>query len=339
VIAVAEENARGSGVAERIRFIQARATDIELPEPVHVVVSDMAGALPLFEEHLPSIMHARDRLLAPGGILIPQRDRLYCALVSSATIRESIVEPWRSVPGVNLARAEMMALHAPHAWRVTPSDLAGEPRVWAELDYAAIRSPNVSGSVEWSFAAPTEIHALALWFESTLHGDIAFGSGPTSHESVHATMLLPLLQPLTADGAFRVQLEATLASGRYVVTWQAGHGPRQSTFQSEPRSAASLTARESVPARDAPRAANVRVSERVLARRVADELLLLDLASGTYHVLNETGARVWDLLAEGQTLETVAMNIARDYDVDPQCAAADVNAVVANLLEAKLIEP
>src|SRR5688500_16584243 len=55
-IAVAEEHARENGFADRIRFMRARATEIELPEQVDVIVSDLASALPLFEENLPSII-------------------------------------------------------------------------------------------------------------------------------------------------------------------------------------------------------------------------------------------------------------------------------------------
>ena len=68
-ISVAEEHARANGFADRIRFIRARAADLELPEQVDVIVSDLASALPLFEESLPSIISARDRFLRAGGAL------------------------------------------------------------------------------------------------------------------------------------------------------------------------------------------------------------------------------------------------------------------------------
>jgi type I protein arginine methyltransferase len=339
VIAVAEEIARANGVADRITFLQMRAAEAELPEQVDVIVSDLASALPLFEEHLPTIAAARDRFLKPGGVLIPQRARLFCAPVSSAALYASIVDAWEAVPDVDLGPARAMALQTPHARIVKPEDLAGEPRVWGELDYATLDSPNVSASLEWPITST--VHAIALWFETTTYGDITTSSGPWSPESVHATMLLPLLEPL--DGSvLRLTIDSTLAAGRYVTTWHArtdrSEGARQSTFLSEPRSSASLAAREPVAAPAAPRHAAFRVSERVLARRVAEELLLLDPATGVYHVLNETGAQVWESLQQGNGADAIAAAVAARYEVETSVVAGDVAAVLAELQEANLIE-
>ncbi|HEY0160899.1 MAG TPA: HPr-rel-A system PqqD family peptide chaperone [Thermoanaerobaculia bacterium] len=339
VITLAEELARANGVADRIQFIQAKAGEAELPERADVIVSDLAGALPLFDEHLPSIVALRERFLAPGGVLIPRSARLFCAPVSSESIYAGIVEPWHALPGVDFTAAETMALQTPYPRLVKPEDLAGEPRVWAELDYMTLTSPNIAGSAEWQ--VDRTVHAIALWFENTMHGDVRTGSGPFTAGSVHATLVLPLLEPLR-PGRLRVELESTLAGGRYVTTWHARTdeqaGARQSTFLSEPRSRASLNERIPVTAPGVPESARFRAADRVLARRVAQELLLLDPATGVYHVLNETGALVWESLREGGQVNAIAAEVASRYDVDPALVTGDVAAIVAELREAKLIE-
>lgn len=345
IITVAEEIARTNGVADRIQFIQARAAEIELPENVDVIVSDLSGALPLFEEHLVSVMHVRDRFLARGGVLIPERDRLLCAPISNSELYSRIVEPWISLNGIDLGIAKNMALNAPHARLVEAGDLAAEPRCWAELEYATLTSPNVSASIEWQLDAASIIHGIALWFESTLHGDITMSTGPGFPESVHSTIVLPLLEPLrVGEGeVLRLTLGATLAAGRYVVSWQAGTerqpGARQSTFLSEPRSGASLVARTTAESAvtTIPSDASFRVSNQVLARRVGNDTLLLDLRSGIYHVLNATGAQVWKLLENGGGIGSIAAAIASDCDVDPQRAIEDVTMIVEQLQHAGLI--
>ncbi|HEV7920548.1 MAG TPA: PqqD family peptide modification chaperone [Thermoanaerobaculia bacterium] len=334
VITVAAENASASGVADRITFLQTSAAGLALPEPVDLIVSDLSGALPLFEEHLPSLMRVRDAFLRRGGALIPMRDRLLCAPISSTALYETITAPWRSVPEIDFAPSLTMALHAPHAMNVRPEQLAAEPRCWAELDYATIASANVSASVEWEVDA--EVHGIALWFESTLQDGVTSASGPWSEGSIHATMVLPLFAPLRVHGALRLTIEATLANGRYVITWQANHGARQSTFLSEPRSGASLTDRSaSTPA--AASGETFRVAEHALCRKVGHDALLFDTVAGTYHVLNETGARVWELLVRGEGLDAIAAAVAADYEVDAQRAAEDVAAIVAQLREANLV--
>ncbi|HEU4886611.1 MAG TPA: HPr-rel-A system PqqD family peptide chaperone [Thermoanaerobaculia bacterium] len=341
-IFVAEEIARVNGVSEQMQFIRARAADVELPEQVDVLVSDLAGALPLFEEHIPALIHAREHLLKPDGVMIPRRARLFCAPISSTELHTQIVEPWRSVAGVDLSPAETMAMNTPHALKVEPQHLAGEPLCWAELDYATIDSPNVSGTVEWQMTALQPVHGVALWFESVLHDGITHSSGPWSPGSVHATMVLPLLAPLElpAGEKLRFTIESALAGGRYVVTWQANDGARQSTFLAEPRSNASFGEREEVPAKAIVSGdATFQVAERVLSRRVGDEVLLFHLSSGVYHVLNQTAARVWTLLENGGGVARIIETVASEYDVDPQSAAKDVNTLVARLQEQHLITP
>jgi type I protein arginine methyltransferase len=321
VITVAEQLARANGVADRITFIRGRSTEIELPERVDVIVSDLNNALPLYDEHLPTIVDARARFLKPGGTLIPRSSRLFCAPVSNAALYARIVEPWRSVRDVDLAVAERMVLQGAHAMPVAPEDLAGEPRVWGELDYATLTSPNVTGSAEWTIGKT--VHGIALWFESTMHGEVRLSSGPRSQGSVHATMVLPLLEPL--DGhTLHLNIDSTLAAGRYVTTWHARTdthaGSRQSTFFSEPHSEA------------------FHPSDRVLARRVAQELLLLDTSTGVYHVLNETGAQVWELLQHGANVDSIVGALATQFEIEPARAREDVAAVVAELRQAKLVE-
>jgi ubiquinone/menaquinone biosynthesis C-methylase UbiE len=345
VITVAEEVARANGLASRMHFIQACARELDLPEKVNVIVSDLSGALPLFEEHIPSVAHARERFLIPGGVMIPATDRLLCAPLSNDGLYARIIEPWRSMPDVDFGPAEAMILHTPHALPVQPSDLAAEPRLWATLDYTTIASPNVSGFAEWTVETTTVIHGVALWFESTLYDDIAMSSGPWSAGSVHATVVLPLLAPMrVGEGEqFRVTIEAILTNGQYVVTWRASTsrepGARQTTFLSEPRSAKSLAARGTVlaSARSFLDTDTLRPSDHVVARSVGDEILLLDLATGVYHVLNDTGARIWELLSRGESVTAVAQKMAADYDVGVQQAREDVERIMAQMTESALI--
>lgn len=337
VISVAEEVARVNGMSDRMRFVHARAAGVELPEQVDVVVSDLAGALPLFEEHIPALIHARERLLKPGGVLIPQRARLFCAPVSSTELYARMLEPWRSVAGVDFSPAETMAMHTPHALKVEPHHLAAEPLCWAELDFATIDSPNVSGAMQWQMATSHVVHGVALWFESVLHDGITYSSGPWTQGSIHATMVLPLLEPRAFD-TLRFTIDATLAGARYVTTWQANDSPRQSTFLAEPRSSASFRDRDELPSSVlVPPDATFRVSDRVLSRPVGGELLLLHLSSGVYHALNETGARVWALLENGRGVASIVETVASEYDVDLQSAATDVQTLVARLQDEQLI--
>src|SRR5262245_23219624 len=73
-IELARAIAAANGCADRIRFIQDVSTKVDLPEHADVIVSDLRGVLPLFQQHIPLIIDARSRFLSLSGSLISQRD-------------------------------------------------------------------------------------------------------------------------------------------------------------------------------------------------------------------------------------------------------------------------
>lgn len=348
IIEVAKANARNNGVEDRIRFIRSDVISAELPERVDVVVSDLAGALPLFEQHLPSILHAREHFLAPGGVLIPALDRLFCAPVTSAELYDRIIGHWHSVADVDLTAAESLALNSLHALAVEPQHLLAEPRVWGEIDYLRFTSPDVRGSAGWQIAGDTRIYGFALWFESRFDDRVVIASGPWSPDSVHATMVVPLAKPLDAcaGDALRVNIECIRAAGRYVTTWHASTstrpGTRQSTFFAEQGADVRETLLSVAPdtrTGESVCPARVAIAEDVLSRRFGGEVILLNLRAGTYHLLNETGACVWEGLERGDAIDAIAASLASEYEVTVERAAGDVAAVLGSLVEARLVRP
>src|SRR5215831_6392496 len=70
IIQVAREVAISNQCSEKIEFIQKASTSLELLIQADVIVSDMRGVLPLLGQNIPSVVDARRRFLAPGGVLI-----------------------------------------------------------------------------------------------------------------------------------------------------------------------------------------------------------------------------------------------------------------------------
>eukprot|EP00906_Rhabdomonas_costata_P029185 RCo041207 len=62
-----------NGVQDKVRILQGRMEDVELPEKVDIIVSEWMGFYLLHESMLSSVLVARDRWLKPGGLLLPRR--------------------------------------------------------------------------------------------------------------------------------------------------------------------------------------------------------------------------------------------------------------------------
>ena len=266
-IHVAREIATANGYAERITFHQGLSTDINLPQKVEVIISDMRGSLPLLGNHLPSIIDARNRFLAPGGTLIPLRDHLFAGLVEAPQLYQSITEPWEvNRYGLNMTAARRIVANTflsherRKGWR-----LLAEPACWATLEYATLASPHVSGNLSIPVTQAGTAHGFMVWFDGILADGIGFSNAPDQPELVYGTSFLPLAQPVSVASGDTVSLSlhAQLVEEQYMWSWEthvAGSGEgsplkarfHQSTFDGVPVSLEKLRKRaaDHVPVRN-----------------------------------------------------------------------------------------
>lgn len=82
-----------------------------------------------------------------------------------------------------------------------------------------------------------------------------------------------------------------------------------------------------------------KVSQDVLARKVDEETVMLDLANGTYFGLDPVGTRIWELLSEGKTLAEICDAMTDEYEVSRENIELDVMNLVEELANRGLISP
>lgn len=253
-IGLARAAAKAAGFADRIDFIQGLSTEITLPERADVVVSDLRGILPLFQRHLPAVVDARERLLAPGGVMVGQADTIRLAPVEAPQEHHRLCSPWdEHARGFDLGAARRVSLNSWGRGRFAPGQLLADPRTWAVLDYRTLTEPHAAGTLAWTAARAGQAHGLAAWFDAELAEGIGFTTAPDAPETIYAGAFFPWPQPvdLAAGDEITVDLRARLAGDEYVWAWnsrvrRAGTVTaefRQSTFLAQPFSADALRRR------------------------------------------------------------------------------------------------
>lgn len=253
-IQVARDMAADNGYAERIQCLQKLSTRVTLPEPANVIVSDLRGVLPLFGQHLPAIIDARQRLLAADGILIPQRDTLWAAIVEAPALYRHHLSSWDANRyGFDTRSARRIVLNTWCKARITPEQLLVEPQSWATLDYSTLTGSDVRAEVTWVITRAGIGHGVGVWFDTTLLEGVGFSNAPQDPELIYSNAFFPWDTPVTLAVGDRVclGLQADLVGEDYVWRWQtrvwgkgkAGHVKAdfiQSTFFGQPLSLAQL---------------------------------------------------------------------------------------------------
>ena len=77
--------------------------------------------------------------------------------------------------------------------------------------------------------------------------------------------------------------------------------------------------------------------EKLAARKVGGEMVILSADDSSVYVLNEVGTAIWEA-ADGRTsLQAIADGMCREYDVDPATALRDVEEFVQSLAAAGVV--
>jgi protein arginine N-methyltransferase 1 len=251
------EMARVNGFEDRITVVQGLSTAYDPPTRADVIVSDIRGCLPLFESHIASIVDARNRLLAPGGTLIPARDRLRIALVESVENHAMVAEPWmRNAFGLDLSAGHCFVANSWWKVKLDADSLLSDPAELATLDYDQVTSSDLASATELTIAKAGFAHGFAVWFDSELAPGIGFSNAPGEPPLIYGQTFLPLERPVAVGPGDRVTVEftANLIDGGYVWGWSGGfragdgaasHEFRHSTFLGKVISPQSLRTRAS----------------------------------------------------------------------------------------------
>ena len=220
VIQLAREAAASNGLADKIEFFECFSTEVTLPEKATIIVSDLRGVLPWYQQNLASIIDARNRLLARGGVLIPRRDVLWAALVDAADKYKEIVGPWEQ-PALNLSSAKTAATNTWRKAYLKPEQLFTKPVSWATLDYDELEDLDCKAEISWQVERPGIAHGFNVWFDSELVGDIRFSNHPKEPELIYGSGLFPFPHPveLATDDQIELQLSADLIRDDYVWRW------------------------------------------------------------------------------------------------------------------------
>jgi len=296
IVQVAREVAAANGCADKIEFLEELSTRVTLPARADVILSDLRGVLPLFQHHIPAIVDARRRLLAPSGTMIPQEDTLWAAIVEAPKRYEELVGPWEDNPlGQDLGPARQLAVNNIEKVSVNPGQLLTAHRLWTTVDYASVENQDVRGELEWTVERAGTGHGIVVWFDTDLAEGVGFSNAPGAPETVYGSLFFPWTQPATlAQGqTVCVSLAAKLVENEYVWRWTTCIKPLE-------RSSASL----------------IHFEQSQLAGAVLSTTQLHRIAADYIPQLSEEGLlrrRAFELMDGRASLEEIAHRLTAEF--------------------------
>lgn len=233
---------------DNVECFPCRVEELKLDEPVDVILSVFTGNFLLTEDLLPSLFQARDRFLAPGGTMIPDRARMEVVPVTATDYYQKHIDGWGNysehstkhcLPILDYSPARSFAVNSLYydtLENFKATRLAATAPLM-ELDFTNATNADCDSEIEVKVEQDGICHGWLGWFQMHLVGEwLSTGSDeePTHWQQV----FLPLEHPLEvrAGEVLRFALKRP-ELGEW--TWTTVHREKQqrlSTFLSQPMS-------------------------------------------------------------------------------------------------------
>lgn len=78
-------------------------------------------------------------------------------------------------------------------------------------------------------------------------------------------------------------------------------------------------------------------SEEITYRIIDREAIILNLKTGSYYSLNETGTFIWGLLEKRIDIADIANGLAEEFGIDIKSAIRDTKLLLKDLIAEKMV--
>jgi predicted RNA methylase len=206
-------------LTEQITLVRGTMETIQLPdgiEKVDVIISEWMGYALLYESMLPSVLYARDKFLAPGGILLPSS----CQMAISLS-EHSRLSFWDDVYGFDMSPLKEMATREAMVEVVPEDKTLSAAHIFRNVDVTKTTDAELDFAVPFSLTATRGgvLHCFIIHFDTVFDMTAAGGlrtSFTTSADAIPThwkQTALNLKEPLTLAAGDVVSGEVAFSRG------------------------------------------------------------------------------------------------------------------------------
>lgn len=171
----AREIIKNNGLSDKITVLKGKMEEIVLPvEKVDIIISEWMGYFLLYESMLDSVLWARDKYLAEGGKMLPDRAQIYIAAIEDEPEKRRRTHFWKNQYDVDMSIMTNVVLKEPC---IDYLNAYGDQRCFemicsdsykiVDLDLVHMKKGDVNFSSQYKlkFNQSTTASALISWFD------------------------------------------------------------------------------------------------------------------------------------------------------------------------------
>jgi type I protein arginine methyltransferase len=196
-IELAKRVAAYNGWTDQISFHHASSMDVSLDHRADCLISETLGSFGIEENTLAFTADARERLLKPGGRMLPAAISSFLAPVDTPGLHHQRIGVWSNVSGIDMSVAAEEGGRRMVVAAIEPRRLVAKPAVFANIDLTCHTSTEVENRLRFVFPRDATVHGLAGWFVCTVADGIQVDTGPHQPQTHWKQAWFPFPVPVT----------------------------------------------------------------------------------------------------------------------------------------------
>lgn len=184
IIYQAMDIVRENGLADKVQLVKGRLEETKLPfDSFQYIVSEWMGYFLLFEGMLDSVIAARDKYMAPGGSMIPNRTTISLVAIEDEKRYGQLLDFWDDVYGYKMKCMRAPILEEASVEIVPSACMISEPALVLDLDLntCTVEDTQFNTPFTLNITRDCNLTAIVGYFDTYFNlptSQVMFSTGP-----------------------------------------------------------------------------------------------------------------------------------------------------------------
>jgi len=186
IIYQAMDIVRENGLADKVQLVKGRLEETKLPfDSFQYIVSEWMGYFLLFEGMLDSVIAARDKYMAPGGSMIPNRTTISLVAIEDEKRYGQLLDFWDDVYGYKMKCMRAPILEEASVEIVPSACMISEPALVLDLDLntCTVEDTQFNTPFTLNITRDCNLTAIVGYFDTYFNlptNQVMFSTGPNA---------------------------------------------------------------------------------------------------------------------------------------------------------------
>merc|ERR1712215_438687 len=171
---------------DTIELIKGKVEEVTLPagiEKVDIIISEWMGYCLFYETMLKTVLYARDKWLAPTGLIFPDRATLYVCAIEDRQYKDDKINWWDDVYGFDMSAIRKVALTEPLVDVVDRNQVVTNNCLIKEIDIQTLKKEEIPFEAPFHLQIRRNdyVQALVTFFNMEFthcHKRVGFSTAP-----------------------------------------------------------------------------------------------------------------------------------------------------------------